>query len=1081
MQWALDMRPEPLAVAPTLDAQQQRVVDHRSGPLLVLAGPGTGKTTTIVEAVVARLCDAVEPVSPDQVLVLTFGRRAAREVRDRVAARVGGGLIPEVATFHSYAYGLLRSTSSVEEYLDPPRLMSGAEEDARIKELITGSVIDGNVEWPADLAEAVGTLGFANEVRALLTRMRELGVTPEELARRGRKHQRPAWVAVAQLAEQEEQVMVLENVMDYSEMVRRAVIRARDPQVQSMLHRTYRAIFVDEYQDSDPLQVELLASLVGPATSIVAVGDPDQAIYAFRGADVRGLLGFRSQFRAPGGDLAPVVVLSHSRRFGPTIRAVASSILGSRPLSGLSAADVALHRSPKCASTEAENPVRLCVYDSPNSMAAHVADQIRRAHIEDGASWDSMAVLVRTADQVAQIDRALQVASVPRVVASDEIPLRSEPAVHHMLSLVKLATEPNRVNAEQVIDALTGPMGGLDVTDIRRLGRRLRADRVQRGDSVLPSREAIRELILGDEIWPAPDGGEDDATLGRAVRFTEVLANVRSRIDAGASLSDVLWECWTGGRTPHGWPERLREQALAGSMPANHDIDAVMALFDTAVRTSDRYRGVVGVSTFIASLEAQQLPAEAVAERAVRSDAVRILTAHRAKGLEWERVWVVGVQEGVWPDLRERGSLLRVEELTADGIGPGTRPADLLVEERNLFYVACTRARSHLTISYVDALIDSGDRPSRFVLDVQSRNPEIALTQAPMRTPRLASWDGLVADLRIAVTNQDISEAVRNGAAQTLAQIAGLRTPSGQPLVPLADPSNWWGIASVTEGVSPVRDLAEPIALSGSALDSLIDCPLQWFLSHEVHAEVSRGSATSFGSVVHAVAEYVGKRTVPAELEAMDALVDEVWAQLQFDARWQSRAQRVQARSALERFLNYHLRAERTLLGTEDQLRSVVEVQLPDGRIDNVSLTGFVDRIERDEEGRAVAIDLKTMATPPPEKDVPDHGQLGVYQLLLSRDPRAAELAQVNQIDPGGAALVQLRHDASKDPNSPKVQLQPALDLTESPTWVEERLGEAVQIIRDERFAAHRCTACRFCAYTSVCPAQVQGEQVLPS
>jgi ATP-dependent exoDNAse (exonuclease V) beta subunit len=604
---------------------------------------------------------------------------------------------------------------------------------------------------------------------------------------------------------------------------------------------------------------------------------------------------------------------------------------------------------------------------------------------------------------------------------------------------------------------------------------------VQRGETVIPSREAMRALILGDEIWPAPDGGEDDPTILRARRFVEVLANVRSRVDAGASLSDVLWECWTGGRTPHGWPERLREQALAGSMSANHDIDAVMALFDTAVRTSDRYRGVVGVSTFIASLEAQQLPAEAVAMRADQSDAVRILTAHRAKGLEWDRVWVVGVQEGVWPDLRERGSLLRVEELTADGVGPGTRPAELLVEERNLFYVACTRARTHLTISYVDALSDSGDRPSRFVLDVQSRNHDVVLTPAPQRTPRLASWDGLIADLRIALGDPQTAESVREGAAQKLAHIAGLNTPSGQPLVPLADPSNWWGTASLTQGVSPVRDLADPISLSGSALDSLIDCPLQWFLSHEVHADVSRGSATAFGSVVHAVAEYVGKRTVPADLETMDALLDEVWSQLQFDARWQSRAQRAQARSALERFLNYHLRAERTLIGTEGNLRSVVEVELPDGRMDNVSLTGFVDRIELDDEGRAVAIDLKTMATLPPEKEVPDHGQLGIYQLLLARDPRAAELAQVEQIDPGGAALVQLRHDAPKNPNAPRVQLQPALDLTESPTWVEERLGEAVQIIRDERFAAHRCTACRFCAYKAVCPAQVQGEQVIPT
>ncbi len=1080
MQWALDMRAEPLAAAPVLDPEQRRVVQHRSGPLLVLAGPGTGKTTTIVEAVVARLQDPAEPLRPEEILVLTFGRRAAREVRDRVAARIGGGLIPEVATFHSFAYGLLRLTSSAEEYLDPPRLMSGAEEDARIKELITGSVLDGSVLWPDDLTEAVGTLGFANEVRALIARMRELGVSPAELARRGRSSGRPAWTAVARLAEQEEQVMLLENVMDYSEMVRRAVARAQESEVQSMLHRTYRAIYVDEYQDTDPLQVALLRALVGPNTSIVAVGDPDQAIYAFRGADVRGLLGFRQEFRAAGGEPAPVVVLGESRRFGATIRAVATSILGSRSLAGLDAADIARHRAPTCAGEEAAEPVRLCAYDTNASMAAHIADQIRRAHIEQGVPWDAMAVLVRTANQIPIIERALQAASVPLVIAADEIPLRSEPAVHHILNLVRLATESRRVSAEQVIDALTGPVGGLDVTDIRRLGRRLRSGRIERGEELLPSRELIRDLILGEEIWPSPDGGEGDDTLARTRRFTEVLTNVRRSIDAGASLSDVLWECWTGGRTPHGWPERLREQALSGSLSAHHDIDAVMALFDTAERTSDRYRGVVGVSAFIASLAAQQLPAEAVAERAVRTEAVRILTAHRAKGLEWERVWVAGVQEGVWPDLRERGSLLRVEELTADGVGPGTRPSDLLVEERNLFYVACTRARTHLTIAFVDASTDTGDRPSRFIDDVLARNPGITLTPPPMRTPRLASWDGLVADLRLALQDPQTDPMILDGAAQRLAHIASLQTPGGRALVPAADPDHWWGTFGLTPGVLPVRDPDAPVSLSGSSLDSLIECPLHWFLDHEVHAEVSRGSATAFGSVVHAVAEYVAKGDISAEIDTMDALVDNVWSRLHFDARWQSRAERAAARIALERFLTYHLRAERALLGTEDRLRALVDVVLPDGRTDVVALSGFVDRIEADDQGRPIAIDLKTMRTPPSDTQVPDHGQLGIYQLLLARDPRAGALAGAEPVEPGGAALVQLRLEQGTGDPGPKVQLQPALEISEEPTWVEERLGAAVQIIRDEGFTAHRNKACTYCAFTRVCPTTPEGEQVLP-
>ena len=148
----LDLSPLPRAHAPELDARQQAVVDHRDGPLLVLAGPGTGKTTTIVESVVGRL-DAGQ--SAEEILVLTFGRRAAGEVRDRIAGRIGGGLLPTVSTFHSFAYGLVRVHAGAEQYADPPRLLSGAEEDQRIRELIMGSLEDGTIAWPQELQEAI--------------------------------------------------------------------------------------------------------------------------------------------------------------------------------------------------------------------------------------------------------------------------------------------------------------------------------------------------------------------------------------------------------------------------------------------------------------------------------------------------------------------------------------------------------------------------------------------------------------------------------------------------------------------------------------------------------------------------------------------------------------------------------------------------------------------------------------------------------------------------------------------------------------------------------------------------------------
>jgi RecB family exonuclease len=484
---------------------------------------------------------------------------------------------------------------------------------------------------------------------------------------------------------------------------------------------------------------------------------------------------------------------------------------------------------------------------------------------------------------------------------------------------------------------------------------------------------------------------------------------------------------------------------------------------------------------FVDSLADQQIPAEAVADRGARSDAVRILTAHRAKGLEWDEVWIVGAEEGVWPDLRARGSTLRAEELTREGIGSGPRPADLLEEERRLFYVACTRARRQLHVTAIDDPGDGGDRRSRFVDDVLAVLGQPEAVARSGRPRHHVSLDGLVAELRRAAADPTTSEALRQAAVERLAVLASQRAADGRPLVPLADPSRWWGLAAPTVNDRSVRDPDRPVSLSGSGLDGILGCPLKWFLEHEVHAETPRGTATSFGSVVHAIADFVAKGEVPEVLDDMDAEVDRVWPELRFEAGWQSESERREARAALGRFLGYHLRRDRELVDTEMRVSAEVVVPTPDGGEEAVRLSGFIDRVERDAQGRLVPIDLKNMRNPVPTKDVAQHGQLGVYQLLLREGGAAGsdtDDAPAPPVEVGGAALVQLRVDESKGSTDAKVQFQEALG-DEEPTWVESRLGEAAQLLRSEEFAATVGPSCSYCAYKSTCPAKVQGEQVL--
>jgi ATP-dependent exoDNAse (exonuclease V) beta subunit len=481
----------------------------------------------------------------------------------------------------------------------------------------------------------------------------------------------------------------------------------------------------------------------------------------------------------------------------------------------------------------------------------------------------------------------------------------------------------------------------------------------------------------------------------------------------------------------------------------------------------------VGIDVFLSSLDDQHIAAEPVAERAARSEAVRLLTVHRAKGLEWDAVWVVGAEEGLWPDLRARGSLLQAEQLTPEGLSAPARPSDILAEERRLFYVACTRARTYLTIATIDAKAGEGDRPSRFIAELQAAG--LVETIACTVRPRFRlSLDGLVGELREVLVNPDSSPALVEAAATRLAALSAVRDADGRARVPLADPAQWWSTRALTEGVAPVRSLEKPVGLSGSGLESVLECPLSWFLEKEAKAETPRPPSTRFGSVVHAVADFIGKEQLPADLDSVDSYIDRVWHELRFEAPWQSQADRAEARTAISRFIEYHLRSDRALVGTELSAGATVTVPAPDGSSLEVILGGSIDRLERDMQGNLVVIDLKNMKYPPSNKEIPEHAQLGVYQLFVREhgvdgDPEGGV---------GGAGLVQLRAAESSSSNAPKVQMQPPL-TSESPTWVEIKLGEAAAVIRSEEFEARRNQHCDRCAYRTACPAQSEGLPVI--
>ena len=432
----LHERSAPLA-PPTLDPFQQSVVDHPGGPLLVLAGPGTGKTTTLVEAIVDRI--ERRGASPDSVLALTFGRKAAEQLRDRVTARLGRTMATTLSsTFHSFAYGLVRRYATADLYAAPLRLLSAPEQDVILQELLAGNRDSGL--WPRGFEQALATRGFAREVQAVLARAREKGLDPVDLKELGDEAGAPELAAAAQFMQQYQVILDDQSSIDYPELIYRAVLLAEQPAVRADLRARFGHVFVDEYQDTDPSQVRLLRAVAGDGRDHGVDGDPDQSIYAFRGAEVRGILDFPRDFRHLDGRAADTVALRVTRRFGPRLLRLSRAVVSGLATTGsIDAETFTAFRQPTAAGSEfGAGRADVLTFDTERAETEHVADLLRRAHLEDGVPWSQMAVLVRSGrTSIPRLRRALGAAGVPVEVAADDTPLVQEPAVLPLLDALR--------------------------------------------------------------------------------------------------------------------------------------------------------------------------------------------------------------------------------------------------------------------------------------------------------------------------------------------------------------------------------------------------------------------------------------------------------------------------------------------------------------------------------------------------------------------------------------------------------------------------------------------------------------------
>ncbi|WP_370523928.1 ATP-dependent helicase [Cellulomonas sp. APG4] len=1056
----------PTASSSVLGADQREVLTLRTPTLLVRGAPGSGKTTVAL-ALVRDHLDAGR--DPGRVLLLAPTRRAAARLRDELATgvvRTTGG--PLVRTASSLAFSVLRARAA--QLGEPaPVLITGPEQDHVLAELLAGHAEgDGaHVAWPADVVPALRLRAFRDELRDLLMRAAERGLGPDELAALGARHHRPVWAAAAAVYREYLDVTRLRSAtpdagrrFDPAAVVDEAAeaLAAWRTELPGTQEPAWDLVVVDDYQEATAATARLLHVLAGAGTRLVLLADPDAAVQTFRGASPalveRATAPAGSELGAFGADERTLAaVRRHGAGLRRVVRAVTAEIRG--PVRGhrTAEAEAAGAGADVPGRARAGAPAEVALLRSSAQEAAYVAYRLRSAHLRDGVPWGRMAVVVRSGSRLVELRRALLGAQVPVEVVGRDLPLRAEPAVRPMLVALRCSVEPTALDAEAAAALLTSPLGGLDAVGLRRLRRALRAEELAGGGG-----RASDDLLA--EVLAAPERAQTlpAAVRGPVARVARVLESGRAALERpGATTLDALWALWSTA----GLAETWRRSALAGGpggARADRDLDAVLALFTAAEQFVDRLPQA-SVLAFADHLDAQDLPGDSLAAHG-HGEAVTLVTAAGAAGGEWDVVVVAGVQEGTWPDLRLRDSVLGAQALVDALAGrpvprAGRDAADVvearvavLDDELRAFAVAVSRARRSLVVT---AVSDTEQRPSPFVDLVEPGPADDGPDPRVLHVPASLDLRGVVARCR--------AELERDGggadhpAARLLARLAA-EGVSG------ASPDEWYGMRP-TSTDAPLWAPDEVVPLSPSKLELASTCALRWALEAAGGTPADTGEQ-SLGTLVHEIAAALPDGT----RDELAAALEERWPRLGLGTGWVAESRRRRADAMIDLLAAYLRRAD-----------GAVAVEAPfTVDVGRVRLRGTVDRLEAttDPEGRTLlrVVDLKTGRSAVSKVQAERHPQLGAYQLAVEAGAFAPDAPEgASSVASAGAALVYV----GTGTRTPTTRDQPALSSDADPRWAEDLVDGVARTVSDAVLRATRNDLCRRCPVRRSCPAQPEG------
>lgn len=1058
---------------------------------------------------------------------------------------------PRVFTPAAFALRILSQWFSQRlQPLPAPVLLMGADEDAALEQLI------GQVSW-SQPAEVTQTRGFRAQIRNLFSRCGELGVDYQLLEQLGQAAQVQLWCEAAPL------LKLWDSQSDISAANRAMALKLDTARLQDRalyaLEHWYQAdvtappqlpdlVVVDDYQDCTAATARLLHALAalnlgeaggqgwsagqvpsaglggatgvgdpgslgsangsgdatgagepggvgmsdpstgGPggvghrgSTQIVVLGNPDEAVETFRGGD-------------------PLMLASAARDFDAVALTLPQVHRGSRQIAALIELAVQQVQVAGCISQRrpsyqhlAQNNQSVCFKVAPDDtvQVGAVAAHMRSLHLEQGLAWGQMAVIVRQSSSVELIRQELRRGGVPLAPDTPALLLRSEPAAKALLDCARAALEQLLgvpvVQEEAARALLLSPLVGFSAIELRRLRRILGESPDHLSTRVLSDTE------LFDQLEAAPTLAAK-AKVAQAIN--EALAKERSE-----GLEALVWGAWQASGKAQYWGQ-LALDIEADSLlrqRADHDLDVVISLFKRLEVWSERNPSAPG-QQFLDELEAQQVASDSVASLGARPQGVSVLTVAACAGRQWEFVAVLGIDDGVWPNLRLRDSLTQTGLLTdivsqriADTVNLASLTsssdpqalaqarAQICSDEMRLLVAAMSRANSQLWLGAVNG----GEQGPSSFFNYLSRQSDIPVE--PIQPGGAYTLRGLVATLR----RQLMLDLKHNNGTQA-PQIAALLAALAQRGVPGADPRSWLGIAGASqfltelpaqlEGQDRLGTQAAAHAvvalkqlqaqrvnqarqrgarLSPSDVENIETCPLRWYLQRHGGSPAS-SSAQQIGALIHWLAQQGQEHGLSRE-QLLDLFYRER-SSLQLPGGWYGRQENQRVEKMVENLALYLANSPANMqVEVECPVRAQVELEV-DGAPLKIKISGRADRLEHTSQGIDV-IDFKTGASVD-SAGAQTNAQLATYRVAL----------QARGENVHGGALIMLgkenkkaQVDALTYPGSR--ELAPSDYLETGQGWDTDLISAAARDSLGPSYQARTGEHCRHCAYQDFCPA----------